>query len=550
IDRCRAGSSFDLRGIAVFRVLFGVLLLGYLATRVYDGNFAAFHTNDGVLPNYAVLSGVLPDNAWSLLNAASTPTQAGALFVVFGVAFACLAAGYHTRLAAVVSLVASISLYNRNVLVTNASLMFMLIGGYWTLFLPLGEVWSVDAWLRKRREGAREPGPMRRSSLAVWGFRFHMAAVYFLNCVHKDGPTWKSGQAVHLVLWQDRYTTPIGVWFRSWEPAWFSPAASWGTLLIEAALPLLLLSPIAGRQSRRVAAALIVFLHVGISVFVNLGPFPFVLPSLALLLLTSEDWSPFERRANALLGRLRARLQASPLVEHLRTRVGASESFTGSVPEPARSAEPFARPPIAQKVTGLARETLYAALIVLVAFKLWEDNAFPRRYLGDPPPRPELSAAAAFLGLPQSWKLFSPDAPQKDVRLVIDAVRADGSHVDPLTGEPPDFEAMRHGPWGMNYLWQTYQGHLAGYNNRSFGVYLMQYVDRIPELEGWDDRRPFESVSVWVLSGRRPEYGKPHPEPHRVLAARRGDASVGADAPPPLPSDVIEAADAPPPLPS
>ena len=35
--------------------------------------------------------------------------------------------------------------------------------------------------------------------------------------------------------------------------------------------------------------------------------------------------------------------------------------------------------------------------------------------------------------------MFSPDVPTEDVRLVIDLTLADGTHVDPQTGEAPDF---------------------------------------------------------------------------------------------------------------
>lgn len=303
----RAFLEADTRALGVFRIVFGAVMLGYLVTRTTGDSLVAFHTNDGVLPNHYVLFAPVSDYQWSLLFAVSSRPQVIAAFLVMGLAMASFMVGYRTRLSAMASLASLISLHYRNSLMVNGSMVTMHLLCLWSVALPLGRHYSVDAWLDRRDGRPRTFLPDERiTSLAVLGFRLQLFCVYFFNVVHKTGQTWRDGSAVHFVLWQDRITMWPAVWIRRHEAAWLSPAASYGTLVIESLIFLGVLSPFFPRASRRIAAACMVLLHGGIGLLVNLGPFPFVFPTAALLLMSSGDWSAFPAfaRQRVFRGRL------------------------------------------------------------------------------------------------------------------------------------------------------------------------------------------------------------------------------------------------------
>ena len=78
-----------------------------------------------------------------------------------------------------------------------------------------------------------------------------LAVIYYFNFIHKTGPTWRDGSAVHYVLWQERIITVLGVWVRTHMPFGFTKLLTQGTLVIEAAAPVLLLTPVLWRSPGR-----------------------------------------------------------------------------------------------------------------------------------------------------------------------------------------------------------------------------------------------------------------------------------------------------------
>src|SRR5699024_7182718 len=93
----QAFAEADTRGLGLFRIAFGLGLMGYLVTRVTDDSFIAWHTNLGVLPNhYALFNPHLP-GAWSFLYGVSTPWQVGIAMAAIGGVLLCFTIGYRTR---------------------------------------------------------------------------------------------------------------------------------------------------------------------------------------------------------------------------------------------------------------------------------------------------------------------------------------------------------------------------------------------------------------------------------------------------------------------
>lgn len=499
----------DTRGLAVFRIVFGAVMLGYLFTRTTGDSLVAYHTNDGLLPNHYVLFAPVSDYQWSLLFAVSNRPQVIAAFLAMGFATFCFMIGYRTRLATIFSLASLISLHYRNSLMVNGSMVMMHVMCLWTMALPLGRHYSVDAYLARRSGIPQLPLPNERiTSLAVLGFRLQLFCVYFFNVVHKTGETWRDGSAVHFVLWQDRITMWPAVWLREHETAWLSPAASYGTLVVESVIALAVLSPFAPRFSRWLAAALMLLLHGGIGLLVNLGPFPFVFPSAALLLLANGDWSGFPAFA-------KSRIFRGPLARF-------AEAVLADGPTTASPAGASADAMRWLRVRSIAREGYYAALLLTIALLMRNDNPWLNKHLGPfRLPEPARIASAA-LYIPQGWSLFAPEAPKQDGMLVVDAVRWDGSHIDPLTHERPDFRTMEHGPFHTDYFWQTYVPRIVMSQSPDLWRFFVDYMERIPVIEGWPGDPRFRSIRVYYVGGPRPKFGEPvPPAPDPQLFAER-----------------------------
>lgn len=513
----------DTRGLSVFRIAYGLVLLGYLVNRVSGDGFIAFHTNLGVYPNhYALFNPAMP-NAWSLLHAFSTPLHVGIALALIGAGLLCFTIGYRTRFFTILSFASVVSLHHRMPLVVNGSMVMMHLLFVWTLFLPLGRHYSMDAWLRRRRGEPLAPELDERvTSLAVLGFRLQLIGIYFFNVVHKTGETWRDGSAVHYVLWQDRIVMWPALLVREHAPAWLSPAATYGTLILESAIAALLLLPVFTKQARRIAAFGMLVLHGGIGLLVNLGPFPFVFACAALLLLAADDWSRFDAW---LKSRVRSRLAA---VWKRFGAVGATRSEgPPRVPNESSTSDRIA--------VGL-REAYFALMLVVAGVVMRNDNAFCREHLGPADPPRSIVWLAQTLFVPQGWGLFAPEAPRRDGTLVIDGVLADGTRVDPIRHASPTFDVLENGPRVVDYFWQTYMPKLAYSGNGDLWRFLLDYLERVPEIEGWAGERRFVYLAAYYVEGERPGMsGKPVPPPVVRLHAYRGTVPDDHALPPHVP---------------
>jgi hypothetical protein len=242
------------------------------------------------------------------------------------------------------------------VLVTgmNGRLLLAENGGYsvqnllllWTCFLPLGDRFSLDALLasmkRRREASAAElndrsdvllPEQTEPLVTAVGPIiLLQLATIYFFNVVHKTGREWKDGTAVHYVLYIDRIATPIVALVRDHLPGAVIKLFTRSAMVIEAALPIALLSPIARTWSRRIAIVLINLLHLIFGTTFVIGPFAWACCVFSTLLFSAEDWDLAHRamrrksRARTLI--VATRSPGALLVCRLLKRLDSLELLT------------------------------------------------------------------------------------------------------------------------------------------------------------------------------------------------------------------------------
>ncbi len=297
--------SVDVRWLGVFRILYGVLLIVDLLRRWAAARF--YYTNDGVLPNHFVLFRPGWRNLFSVFFAFSTPGEVNVAFTLSLVAFVVFTLGYKTKLFHALSLLAITSLNARNLFIENGGTIVVNILGMWTLFLPLGRRFSIDALLeslrRRREETVVELNDRTRPaiphapyvSLAVLALLLQWSVIYFFNFVHKSGVGWRNGTAIYWFLEQNRIVTWFGVWARNHLPIAVFRVMTRSAVATEATLSLVMLVPFARENMRRLGLVLALGLHGAIAAMSRLGPFSYVMVIQFVIHLSATDFEIVSR---------------------------------------------------------------------------------------------------------------------------------------------------------------------------------------------------------------------------------------------------------------
>ncbi|HET8931892.1 MAG TPA: HTTM domain-containing protein [Polyangiales bacterium] len=401
--------SIDPRTLGLLRIAIACLLLVDLVKRVPV--LRLFYVNAGLIPNHRVLWRPPREHMVSLLLAFGEVGEVQIAFVLIALVYLCLLIGYRTRLMHVLAWLSLVSLQTRaDVLSSGADFVFSTMV-LWSAFLPLGRRFSVDAVLDREA-----PNNQPVVSLAVLALTVQLAVIYFFNTVHKDGPTWREGTAVYWLVHQERIVTWLGYWARESLPLWAFQALTYVTLVVEGALPLLILSPWGRPWTRRIALLSIFGLHTGMALMSNLGLFSPVMMVYALCFVETSDWEWWAR----------SRLRARPAVQRAiaachRSSVRAVELFGLQ-----RTA---AAPSVRRACYWLGELTVLALIMLAISQVLVENRAIPAPLRIEQPRF--VRGAIEYLRLNQGWSMFAPDAPMSDLFVVIDAVTSDGRHIDP-----------------------------------------------------------------------------------------------------------------------
>ena len=181
--------AIDTRSLAVFRVGLAVTILGDLANRALD--LGAHYTDTGVLPRALLAAEVGSRIPWApvLLRLqphfvfGTLPGQA-LVFAAAAVVAALLLVGWRTRWVTVVSWILLTSLHGRNPGVMNTGDGVLRLLLFWSMFLPLGARWSLDAAARRGPDGYRVIGGGAVALL------LQIAFIYVFAAIFKTGAAW------------------------------------------------------------------------------------------------------------------------------------------------------------------------------------------------------------------------------------------------------------------------------------------------------------------------------------------------------------------------
>ncbi len=474
----------DLRSLAVFRMVLAVLVLGDLARRATD--LSTHYTDDGILPRSVLLDEVT-NRWWFSLNLMSgEPFFQALLFGVTALAALGLLVGYRTRSMTVVVWVMLISIQWRNPLVLSSAdtLLHMLL--FWGMFLPLGAYWSVDRALK----AAPSRLSMRFLSFATVGLFLQIAFMYWFTAILKSSEEWRvDGTAIYYTLSIDQITTPIGAYLYQFPTLLM--VLTFATILLEAFGPFLLFFPILTGLVRTGAVLAFMGLHFGVWLTLYLGMFPWISAFCMVCFLPGWFWDRAAPKLGAVLpkqhGITRTLRHTTSLMhtywlvlrKRLSVMVDAGRSSVAGTAihadEPVGHAERTATPsasaaieikkhqdeprPVALATVGqepwhhgargsdpvTLRSSLATNLIVLffllyvLCWNLMSVSEFrmPQR----------LVPIAYFLGLDQSWDMFTPYPAKDDGWHVILGALGGAQQVDLMAVTRDDFRVHEGVSW-------------------------------------------------------------------------------------------------------
>jgi vitamin K-dependent gamma-carboxylase-like protein len=409
----------DTRSLAMARIGVAVTVLVDLVLRAPD--LIAFYTDHGLLPRAQWLAAYR--HAWSLHVISGSAVAIGALFAVHALAALALLVGARARLATAVVWLLTASLHARNPVVLQGGDSVLLLLLFWGMFVPWGARFSIDA-------AARRPGKREVLSAGTVGLMLQMPLVYFVAAFQKSGPDWRSTfSAVYYALNDDFIASRFGLLLGQ-APMWLLQALCVGTLVLEAALPMMLFFPVATRQMRWAALAIAAVLQIGFALSFNIGLFPLMSSVALLVFVPGTAWTWLDRR--------RAH-------RRLRDRVTAR---CAALPRWLRASSSTRRRPWAEAVCALA-----------VALVLWSNAAA----LGVAPLPRSLAHVAGTVRLSQGWKMFVQVRHRRGWYVAVGEAE-DGREVDLLTGDThmvqwdkPDLVSESFG----SYRWRKYFGNLG-----------------------------------------------------------------------------------------
>jgi predicted DCC family thiol-disulfide oxidoreductase YuxK len=281
--------SLDLRAMAAFRVLLGAILIVDLLMRASD--LSAHYADSGILPRAPYIEKFANKMHLSLHMANGLIEWQMFLFAVTGLAAFCVMIGYRTRVATIVAWVLLVSMHNRNTMILNGGDVLFRMLYFWSIFLPLGTRYSVDAALNTRPQ-AKDP---LFFSAATVGITAQIALLYFATALLKTGREWwPEGTASFYALQLDQFVTPFGRWMGT-----NYDMLRIGTYLVyalEVAASFLLVMPFFFQKIRTLTVFALMFMHLQFDLAMRLGIFPWVDIIALTILLPSDVWDFLARK--------------------------------------------------------------------------------------------------------------------------------------------------------------------------------------------------------------------------------------------------------------
>ena len=264
----------------------GTLLLIDLSIRSRD--LTAMYSDQGVLPIAAVREHLAGTWCWSLHFLHGSPFFQATLFVVAALLAIALLFGFYTRIATIGSWIMLASIYVRAPYAVNGGDTLLIILLFWSMFLPLGKTWSIDAWRGRARSHPNYSTSvvlsMGTCAILIQVFLVFLCTIIFKLIYHEHLSNLLQGT----LIWGD-YNKSVGEWLLGHPTlTWFLSLVTIGLQLVG---PWLLFVPWRTATFRLFTIAAFVLFHIGVEMTVTVGLFSYIALAAWTLLLPTEFWS-------------------------------------------------------------------------------------------------------------------------------------------------------------------------------------------------------------------------------------------------------------------
>ncbi len=291
--------GIDVRCLAVLRIAIAALLLTDLGFRWPF--LVECCTDDGFLPRELVLE---PDSWMSLQMLDGSAAFQAAHFIAAGFCSLMLLIGFKTRPALVCCWLLTISLHARNGFLLDAGDDLLRSLMFWSLFLPMGARYSIDA---RGRDSKKQEIVVSPASAALL---LQFACLYFFAGWFKTDQGWSDGTAIEMALGQTQWIRPAGHFLRQYPELlrYLTHAVVWFEILA----PLLLFVPFRTRKIRMLVIPAFWLFQVSLASTFWLHLFPLITAAATIPFLSSILW-PFPTLASQ---QSTEKLQTSALRTH------------------------------------------------------------------------------------------------------------------------------------------------------------------------------------------------------------------------------------------
>ena len=413
IQRLTDWFSLDTRSLAMTRMALGLAIFVDMLWRMGS---AEWHYSDiGAMPRDVFISTfVYP---WSYSIHLMSGSWGFAVFILglHALSALAMALGWRTRLTTLLTAFLTISLHNRNWYVNNGgddvirALMFIAV------FIPWGEMWSIDQW----RQGHGERAPRKVAGTWVLTWFLQAFVIYFVSYILKTSPIWRQDfTAIYYSSHLDIFSTDIGRYIRQFPT--FLKFATFGTIMLEWLGPLCLafgwLIPRRAWCGLRLATVLSFWgLHIGIILTMSIGLFPFYCLGMWAAFIPSEAWDKFLLRFPQIEAKLRAFM-----------------AFFAGIPQVQGQVAP------GKKIALLSQ---FSGAFIFAAIFCWNLSTLkpPLKYTSD-----FWIGVGRWLHIYQEWNMFAPFPKQENLWMEIPAELENGATIELITGERDILSSKQH----------------------------------------------------------------------------------------------------------
>ncbi|MGE0490619.1 MAG: hypothetical protein AB7S38_15550 [Vulcanimicrobiota bacterium] len=253
--------SLDLRSLALFRILLGILLLADLLYRCAD--FSVFYADGGILP-----PGLDALHSKSFIHGLSNSTIWQVLVVAMqGIAIICVVVGYHTKVALAACWALLASLNHRNPWILQIADRVYIYWIVYALLLPTHLRFSLD---RRRLDKASQDATQTGSIVSLL-LLLQVVGIYEIAASYKAfTETWRTGSILIEAMRTDAVATDLGRSLLAFPG--LLKFAGQATLVFEFVGPILLLCTWKRGMPRTILCFAFVSFHLfGIGLMMKLG---------------------------------------------------------------------------------------------------------------------------------------------------------------------------------------------------------------------------------------------------------------------------------------